>query len=92
MVKVLSFRFQHCFGLFTMLLLMGPLKQDFLDSYLTTYFGVGKFKNISAMRVIFFMKALQIKSKFRKCKKKNQKKNVISEIIASENVAINCLC
>ena len=53
-----------------MLLLMGPLKQDFLDSYLATYFGVGKFKNISAMRVIFFSKVLQIESKFRKYKKK----------------------
>ena len=47
-------------------LLSGPLKQDFLDIYLTAFFGVRKFKNTSAMRVIFFPKMLKIKSKFRK--------------------------
>ena len=46
----------------------GPLKRDFLDIYLTALFGVGKFKNTSAMRVIPFSKMVQIGSKFRKCK------------------------
>ena len=34
----------------------GPLKRDFLVIYLTTFFGSGKFKNTSAMRVITFWK------------------------------------
>ena len=46
-----------------------PLKRDFLDIYLTTSFGVPKFKNTSAMRVIFFLKMFKIESKFTKCKK-----------------------
>ena len=38
----------------------GPLKRDFLDIYLTALFGVGKFKNTSAMRVILFSKMVQL--------------------------------
>ena len=33
----------------------GPLKRDFLDKYLTTFFGVRNFGNESAMKVIFFL-------------------------------------
>ena len=32
----------------------GPLKRDFVDIYLTTFFGIINFGNTSAMRVIFF--------------------------------------
>ena len=73
----------------------GPLKREFSEIYLTTCFGVRKFKNISAIRVIFFfLKMFKIGSKFRICKKKKKmpKMFFVSEIIASENVAINCLC
>ena len=49
-------------------LLMEPLKQDFLGVYLTIFFGVHKFKNTSALRVIFFWKMFKIESKFRKFK------------------------
>ena len=38
----------------------GTLKRDFLDIYLTTFFGVRNFENKSAMRVIFFLKMFQI--------------------------------
>ena len=93
MVKVLSFSFKQGFDPFQMYLLHNPLKGNFLDIYLTTFFGVRKFKNRSAMRVIFSLKIFKIESKFRKCKKKNNKKNekniFVSEIIASENVARN---
>ena len=51
----------------------GPLKWDFLDIYLTTFFGVRKFKNTSAMRVIFFLKMFKIESKIWKFKKKKRK-------------------
>ena len=70
MVKVLSFRFQQCFGPFTMLLVEGSSERDFLDIYLTTFFGVRKFKNTSAMRVILFLKIFKIESKFGKLRKK----------------------
>ena len=53
MVKVLSFRFQIFFGQFTCHLLKEQ-KMDFLDIDRTTFFVVGKSKNTSAMRVIFF--------------------------------------
>ena len=49
----------------------GPLKENFLEIYLITFFGVHKLKNISAMRVIFFLKMFKIETKFRKWKKKN---------------------
>ena len=93
MVKVLSFRFKKCFGLLTYYLSQALQKGDFLDIYLTTFFGVSKFENTSAMRVIFFLKIFKMESKFRKCKKKKMEKKFFnSEIIASENVATNCLC
>ena len=38
----------------------GPLKWEFLDIYLTTYFGVRQFKNTSAMKVMFFWKYSEI--------------------------------
>ena len=64
---------------------------DFLDIYLTTSFGVRKFKKSSAMRVIYFWKMFKIETKFGKCKKKFEKIFLMSEKIASENVAINYL-
>ena len=68
----------------------GPLKQDLLDIYLTRFFGVRKFKNTSAMRVIFLKNFFKIQSNFRKWKK-NHKLLIAFEIISSENVAISCL-
>ena len=68
-----------------------PLKWDFLDIDLITFFGVGQFKSTSAMRVIFLLKMFKNDSKFQKCKKEFGK-NFFSEIIASEDVAINSLC
>ena len=60
----------------------GPFEQDFLDTYLTALFGVRKFKNTSAMMVIFFLERFKIDSKFRKCKKK-EKIFLVFEIILS---------
>ena len=51
----------------------GPLKGDFVDIYLTTFFGVGQFKNTSPMRINFFLKMFKIEFKFRKCKKEFRK-------------------
>ena len=49
-------------------------------------------KNTSAMRVIFFLEILKIELKIIKCKKKTEKIFFVSEILASDNVARNCLC
>ena len=51
----------------------GPLRRDFLDIHLTKFFGVRKFKDTSAMRVIYFLKMLKIESKFPNCKKNSEK-------------------
>ena len=91
MVKLLWFRLQHCFGLFTMLLVESPLKWDFSNIYLTTFSRVCKFKNNSAIRVIFLFKMFKIESSFPKCNKKFGKCFFVSEIFAPEDVAINCL-
>ena len=76
MVKVLSFSFEQCFGQFTILLIEGLPKRDTCDIYLTTCFGVRKFKNTAAMGDIVFLKMFKIESKFTKCKKKNEAKIV----------------
>ena len=54
MVKVLSLGFQQCFSPSIMLLGKGSYETDSLDIYVTTFNGVRKFKNRSAMRVILF--------------------------------------
>ena len=69
----------------------GPPKQDFLDNYLKTFFGVRSFGNISTMRHIFFWKMFQIQYRFQKCKKNSWKSFFVPEIIAYELVALNCL-
>ena len=66
MVKVLSLKFRQCFGRFIMLLVEVSFETDFLDIYLTTFFGVRKFKNTSGMRVISFLKMLKIQFTFQK--------------------------
>ena len=66
------------------------MKQEFLDIYQTTLFRVRKLKNTHAMRVSFFLKVFKIESRSPKYKKK-EKKSFVSEMIASEVVALNCL-
>ena len=68
-------------------LVKGPLERDTLDIELTTDFGVRKFKNPSAMKVIFFRKMFKIKSKFRKSEKKIENIFFVSEIKTSEKDA-----
>ena len=68
----------------------GPLKRDILDIYLTTFFGGCKIKNTSAMRVILLLEIFKIKFNFENAKKK-WKIYFVSERVASQNVAINCL-
>ena len=60
MVKVLPFRLQQCLDPFTMLRVKGSAETDFLELYLTTFFGVRNFGNQSAMRLISILKILKI--------------------------------
>ena len=91
MLKLLSLRFQHCFGPLPCYLSKGPLKRDFLDIFFTKFSGVRKFKTTSAVQVIFFLKMFKIESRFPKFNKKLGKCFFVSEIIASADVAIDCL-
>ena len=75
-----------------MLLVEGSSETKLFRHLSNHVFGVRKFKNTSAMRVSFFLKMFKIGSKFRKCKKKIAKIFFVSEIKASESVAINCVC
>ena len=68
----------------------GPLKRDFLDIYLTTYFGVPNFGNTQVMRIILFWKVSKCNTNF-KTSLKIKKKFVVSGINASELVAKNSL-
>ena len=70
MVEVLSSALNSVSPLLPCYLSKGPLKQDFLDIYLTTPFGCRNLKNESTMRVRFFLKMFKIKGKFRNAKKK----------------------
>ena len=47
----------------------GPLKRDFLDIYLTTFFGVLIFKNTPAMRLIVFGKFSKLNLNLENAKK-----------------------
>ena len=74
MVKLVSFRFQRWLIPFTICKSKGPLKREFLDIFLTTFFTIRNFGNTSAMRVIFFLKVFKILCTFQICRKKIQKK------------------
>ena len=56
MVKVLSFKFQHIWVRFPCCFSKDPLRRDFLDVDLTTFFGVPNFGNTSAITVTDFLK------------------------------------
>ena len=73
MVNVLASDFSSVSACLPCFLSKDCLSWNFLDIYLTTFFGVHKFKNTSAMRVIFFLKMFKIESKLPKCKKKWEK-------------------
>ena len=60
----------------------GHLKLDFLDIYLTTFFGAINFGNISAMTVILFEICLKFNIDF-KNGKKIEKTFFVFEIIVS---------
>ena len=89
MVKVLWFTFQHFSPRLACYLSKSHLKRDFLDIYITTFCGIPKFENTSAMSVIFVLKTFKNESTFKKFKK-----NLffVSLIKASENVAKKSLC
>ena len=70
MIKVPLCRLQQCLGPFAMFFLKGPLKRDFTDIYLITFFRDGYLGNTSAMSVIFFLKMFKIQCRFQKCTEK----------------------
>ena len=92
MAKVLPLRFQQCFGSFTMLLDKGSSKTRLLRHLSNHFFGIPLVqKYISYEGQSFFLKMFKIESGFPKCANKIRTKSFVSEILASEDVAINCL-
>ena len=92
MAKVLPLRFQQCFGSFTMLLDKGSSKARLLRHLSNHSFGIPLVqKYISHEGQSFFLKMFKIESGFLKCANKIRRKSFVSEILASEDVAINCL-
>ena len=67
------------------------MNQDLVEICLTTFFGVHKFKNALAMRLIFFFENVANSIKISIMQKNLEKYIFLSEIIASEHLAINCL-
>ena len=85
MVKVMSFRFQLCFGPFTM-----SLVEVSSETRLFRHLKNHVFRSPSVQKNIsyeghFVLKIFKVDSKFRKCRRKLEKK------FASVNNAINCL-
>ena len=64
MVKVLLFRFQKFLDRLPCYLSKGPPKGNFLEIYVTSFCGVRKFKNTSAMKVILFLKCSKLNLNF----------------------------
>ena len=60
MVKLVSFRFQHCLIPVTMLLVEGSSETALFRHLFNHVFGVRNFRNTSAMTVIFFWKYLKL--------------------------------
>ena len=66
MIKVPWFRFQQCFGQYTMLHVEGFSETALLRHLSNHLFGVLKFKHTSVMRDTFCLKMFKIECKFRK--------------------------
>ena len=61
MIKMLPFRdFNSVWAPLPCCLSKCSPEQDFLDNYLTTFFGFHNFQNTSASRVTFFLKMFKI--------------------------------
>ena len=73
MVTVLPSDFNSVSARLPCYLSKSPLKRDFLEIYLTTSFGILKFKNTSAMRVIFFWKCSKLNLNLENPKKNSGK-------------------
>ena len=73
MIKVPLYRFQMSLGPFAMFFLKSPIKQDFTEIFLITFFGDGNLGNTSAMRVIFFLKTSKFNVDFKNAEKKLRK-------------------
>ena len=91
MVKALSLRFQQWCGLFTMLIVERSCERGLFRHLSNHDFGFRPLKNTSGMRFIFFLKMFKIEFRFRKRSKKLRNRFFVSEIFASEDVAVKCL-
>ena len=72
MVKVAWFRLQQCLVPLTCYLSKGRMRGEFLEIWLTTFFGVLDFGNTSAMRVTSFWECSQFNLHFKNVEKNSE--------------------
>ena len=87
MVKVVWFRFQQCLLHLTCHFPKGPRKGDFLEIWLTTYFGVHNLGNASAMRRMFFLKSSKFNLAFKNAETNSENAfNVLTNILKTLHI------
>ena len=73
MIKMLWCRFEQCLGTFTMLFSKGSSETWLFRHLCNLVFGVRKFRNTKAMRVIFFAKTFKVSGRLQKSSRKLRK-------------------
>ena len=73
MIKMLWCRFEQCLGTFTMLFSEGSSEAGLFRHLCNLVFGVRKFRNTKAMRVIFFAKTFKVSGRLQKSSRKLRK-------------------
>ena len=87
MVKVVSLGFKQCLVHLTCCFRKGPMKADFLEIWLTTFFTVRNLGNTSAMKVIFAWKCSKFNLHFKNAEANRE--NVLS--FRDNSIWIGCL-
>ena len=72
MIKMLSFKCQQCLAHLSCCLLKVPLKRDFLNNYLTTFFGLCNLRHTSSITLIFFLKMLKYNLDFKNAETRSE--------------------
>ena len=91
MVNVLSSNFEKCFDTFTMLLVEGCSERGLFRHLSKQVFWSPSVQKYISYEGPFFLRKCSKLDLNLENEKKIEKKFLVSKIIASENVAINCL-
>ena len=72
-IQVIWSKFQRCLGTFTMLFSEGSSEAGLFRHLSNLVFGVRKFRNTKAMRVIYFAKTFKVSGRLQKSSRKLRK-------------------